>query len=421
MSLSDSIKSAGQVIIQTCELKAASGEAIDLRSYIESITIYEDIFAPFISGKVLLRDTLDLPNIIGRSGRELLTLCIITPSLEERKINSIFVIYKMSDRSNIAHRTQVYNLHFASPEILINADTNVSKFYSGSGDSIVSKIAKTSFGASKPVLVDKCANSIQYVSNFWSPTKNFNFIAEHSVGPKQTPTYLFYENRDGFNFKEIAGLSDAKTPILQTFTDTDFVAEVEDTGLNKGKVTRNPDIEFNKILTIRIDKTFDYLDDYSNGAIKTKLYSNDVITKKIRATTFDMSKSKTSLNENQIYSSELVSSVNPMIMVKDRGYGTFGLTESSNYKILQQRISYMRLLRASVIEIDVYGRTDYTVGRRVQVQMNKLRDISKDESSKDLIDKLYSGDYIITALSHQILKGEHRCTLELCKESTMSL
>ena len=74
-----------------------------------------------------------------------------------------------------------------------------------------------------------------------------------------------------------------------------------------------------------------------------------------------------------------------------------------------------------MIEIDVYGRTDYTVGKKVKVQMNQLRDLSKDEDSKDLLDKLYSGTYIITAMSHQITKGEHRCTLELCKESTLSL
>ena len=79
----------------------------------------------------------------------------------------------------------------------------------------------------------------------------------------------------------------------------------------------------------------------------------------------------------------------------------------------------MRLLRASVIEIDVMGRTDYTVGRKVRVEINQLRDIAKEENDQEVLDKLYSGVYIITSLSHQITKGDHRCTLELCKESTM--
>lgn len=416
----DAIKAAGQIIFEECELLRANGEAIDLRSYIESIIIYEDMFAPFISGKILLRDTLDIPNLLGRSGRELIKLTLTTPSLLDHKIDALFVVYKMTDRSNVAHRTQLYNLWFASPELMIDIDSNISKYFSGSGDQVVQKILKENFG-DKKLNVDKCQNSIKYVSNFWSPAKNMAYIAEHSVGPKNTPTYLFYENRDGFNFKEIAGFADEKIEPAHTFTDTDFITDVVKEGLKKGSVIRNPDLEFSKILTIRIDKTFDYFDDYNNGAIKTKMYSNDVITKKIRATTFDASKSKTQLNENSFYSEDLIKNISPKILVKDRGYGTFGLSESSNYKILQQRISYMRMLRSSIIEIDVFGRTDYTVGKKVKVEMNQLRDQIKSDDEKELLDKLYSGNYIITAVSHQITKGEHRCTMELCKESTLAL
>jgi hypothetical protein len=421
VNIKESLRVAGQVVIDRCEMRKPNGEAFDLRDYIESITIFEDIFAPFISGKLMLRDTLDLPNIMGRGGNNLLHLTILTPSLDEFRINSYFVIYKMSDRANITHRTQVYNLWFASPEILIDVDSNISRQYSGTGDTIIAKIIEETFGDSRKLNVDKCANSLKYVSNFWSPTKNFAYIAEHSIGPRNSPTCLFFENRDGFNFKEISGLADKKIPFLQTFTGTDVVAEVQEEGVKMGNVTRNLDTEFSKILTIRVDKTFDYIDDYMNGAVKTRLYSNDVITKKIRANSFDMTQTRTELNDNQIYSPELVQSISPTIMVKDRGYGTFGLSESSNYQILQKRISYMRLLRSSIIEIDVYGRTDYTVGKKVLVKMNQLRDLSKDEDNKDILDKLYSGTYIITAMSHQITKGEHRCTLELCKESTLSL
>jgi hypothetical protein len=419
--IKDALRVAGQVIIDKCEMIKLNGEIFDLRDYIESIMIFEDLFAPFISGKVMLRDTLDLPNVMGRGGSNLLHLTIMNPSMEGVQINAYFVIYKMTDRSNITHRTQVYNLWFSSPEIMIDVDANISKTYSGTGDEIISKIIKSTFGDSRPLNVDKCTNTLNYVSNFWSPTKNFTYISEHSLGPQKTPTMLFYENRDGFNFKEISNLASSKIPILQTFTGTDVIAEVQEEGIKMGNVTRNLDIEFSKILTIRIDKTFDFIDDYINGAIKTKLYSNDVITKKIRASVFDMSRQKSRLNDNLLYKPELVDGISPTIMVKDRGYGSFGLSESSNYQSLQQRISYMRLLRSSIIEIDVYGRTDYTVGRKVKVQLSQLRDLSKDESTSDTEDKLYSGVYIITALSHQITKGDHRCTLELCKESTLLL
>jgi hypothetical protein len=414
------IRTAGQVIIDKCEIIRDTGDLIDLQAMVESIVIYEDIFAPYITGKLMIRDTQDIPTRLGRSGADMLHLVITTPSLEEKRINSLFVIYKMSDRADITHRSQLYSLWFCPPEMLIDCQTHLSSAFSGSGNDIIESTLVKYYGKSRPFNFDKTSNSIKYISNFWSITKNFAYIAEHSLGPLKTPTYLFYENRDGFNFKEIAGLASKDIPIFHVFTSTDLVANVETEGIGKGNVTNNLEAEFSKILTNRVDKTFDFLDDYLNGAVKTKLYSNDVITKRIRTSMFMLSDSGVpTLNESPIYNSELIDVTTPMIMVKDRGYGTFGPVESSNYKFIQHRIAYMRSLRSSVIEIDVFGRTDFTVGKKVMVESNLLRELLQQDSYKDKLDKLYSGVYIITALSHQITKMEHKCTIELCKESTL--
>ncbi len=419
MDNTSNIRAAGQVIIQRCELIRTNGEVLDLHNLLESIILYEDIFAPYITGKIMFRDTLDIPTSIGRSGSNMLRLSVLTPSLDERKINSLFVIYKMSDRADITHRSQVYSLWFCSPEMMIDTQTHLSKAFSGTGDEIIRSLLTKNFGDSRPVNLDAATNSLKYISNFWSISKNFAYIAEHSLGPLKTPTYLFYENRDGFNFKELAGLAASTVPVFHTFTSTDLVATVQSEGASKGNVTRDITAEFSKILTMRVDKTYDFLDDYLNGAIKSKMYSNDVITKKIRTTIYDTTKNNVpTLNENSIYAQDLVDAVNPIVMVKDRGYGTFGPMESSNYKFVQKRIGYMRALRSSVIEIDVFGRTDFTVGKKVLVEANLLRELNINDSYKDKLDKLYSGIYIITALSHQITKMEHKCTIELCKEST---
>ncbi len=416
------IKIAGQVLIEKCEIIRDNGEILDLQVMVESIILYEDIFAPYITGKLMIRDTQDIPTRLGRAGSDILHLTIITPSLEEKRINSLFAIYKMSDRSDITHRSQVYNLWFCAPEMLIDSQTHISRAFSGTGSEIIESTLVKYYGKSRPFNYDKSSNSIKYISNFWSISKNFAYIAEHSLGPLKTPTYLFFENRDGFNFKELSGLSNKDIPVFHTFTSTDLVANVQSEGAGKGDVSRNLESEFSKILTTRVDKTFDFLDDYLNGAVKTKLYSNDVITKRIKSTTFDMRKSKApTLNNNSVYRSDIIEITNPLIMVKDRGYGTFGPMESSNHEFIQHRIAYMRSLRSSVIEIDVFGRTDFTVGKKVSVESNLLRELTKQDSYKDKLDKLYSGVYIITALSHQITKQEHKCTIELCKESTLLL
>jgi hypothetical protein len=68
------------------------------------------------------------------------------------------------------------------------------------------------------------------------------------------------------------------------------------------------------------------------------------------------------------------------------------------------------------VEIEVFGRTDYTVGRKVYLDTNKMMPISHKDS--DINDKLLSGYYLISAINHAFTSDKHICTLELIKDST---
>jgi hypothetical protein len=77
----------------------------------------------------------------------------------------------------------------------------------------------------------------------------------------------------------------------------------------------------------------------------------------------------------------------------------------------------MKLAEANKLNITVPGRTDYTVGQKVNVTLNRTEPISiKDD---DVTDKLLSGNYLIAAINHYIDKEKHECYMELIKESSM--
>jgi hypothetical protein len=74
--------------------------------------------------------------------------------------------------------------------------------------------------------------------------------------------------------------------------------------------------------------------------------------------------------------------------------------------------------------MEVFGRTDYTVGQKVYVEVPKPTVItSKDQANTDkntgFIDTAYSGNYLITAINHIINREKHTCVIELSKESMM--
>jgi hypothetical protein len=245
-------------------------------------------------------------------------------------------------------------------------------------------------------------------------------VAEHTVGKDKTPSCLFYENRDGFNFREVTSFVDDQN-FMQKFDQSDYVADVKSGGVySAGDITRDVLKSYTKVLAVRVDTSFDFFKDYLDGTLTSRLYSADPVTKKIRWVNFDIVKDKVStMNKSRLYTDDSIQTLNPVIMSMNRGYGTFGMNEPSNYSIIQKRNSSIRLFQASKIEIDVSGRTDYTVGRKVFVSFDQMREIVKEESNASILDRLNSGNFIVTAVAHHITREKHECTLELCKESSM--
>ena len=66
------------------------------------------------------------------------------------------------------------------------------------------------------------------------------------------------------------------------------------------------------------------------------------------------------------------------------------------------------------IQVTVMGRTDYTVGMIVELDLNKMQPIQKNEDAKD---NIFSGRYIVSAINHYINRDKHECSMELIKDS----
>lgn len=417
----EKLNQPGKVIFSECEI-IRNNSGLNIIPQVDEIIIYEDLYSPYISGVVKVRDTLDLPNAFGKFALDVLKLKIYTPEIgAESYIDQFFVIYKISEKTAVKDRTQTYLLHFVSIEMVEDISLNLSKKLSGSGSDILTTLFGTYFKTKKKLNFDKASNNISYVSNFWSGSKNISYVLDQSIGPNNSPTFVFYENRDGFNFKTIESLISSDNKVFQKFNSTNYSGTTGEAGtVNASHVVRDLGIEYSNINGIRIDTSFDIFKDYLDGSLISKLYSNDPITKQIRWGTFSRSTLTARMNRESFYSDDTLSLFRPIVGKIDRGYGTFGINEFSNYANVQRRNAVVRMLQASKIEIDVYGRTDYTVGIKVDVNLNRLKLIEQSDSASDVIDKHFSGNYIITAISHQITRdGGHKCTLELSKESTI--
>lgn len=420
---SDFLYQAGEYNLeQACILFQGTDDAVDVASHVEQINIYEDIYSPFISGQITLRDTLDLPNIFGRSGKDVLLLKIRTnglPDIPKNVIFGSFHIYKMSERSLAGDRMQLYTYHFMSLEFMTDMNTHVSKAFKGTGDTIFKDIANKYYTKDQSqirnFITDASAQNIKFIQNFWTPSKCIQYAAQHSVSSNANYPFVFFENRDGFCFKDLYHLY--QQDVMQVFVESDFSANVSNNKLDAGYTKRDPERDFQVVHETRTDVVFDYLVDKTAGAIRQKLTTYDILKKEFLITDYKM-RNAGKLNSNPLYAGSVVETTEPARMYMVKNYDNVDFGNSTNSEYIQTRISDLRLLNSAKIEIDVFGRTDYTVGKTIYYDANVKAQILKDTPADEYEDKLYSGRYLITAINHRFDRSRHLATIELSKESS---
>jgi hypothetical protein len=151
------------------------------------------------------------------------------------------------------------------------------------------------------------------------------------------------------------------------------------------------------------------------------MISYDITTKKYVAKNFDMTtdfKKQVHLNPYPLVSGKNIRRSNALLINYTKYYNNFNnYTDVTNAKTLQKRMSLLQQAEANKIQIVVAGRTDYTVGSKVNVKLNKFLPIQSGDSDDEVLDKIFSGNYIVSSINHAIDRDMHECHMELIKDS----
>lgn len=415
---SDQLKTAGQINIIKSEIySVATKRTLDIRNQVLAYNIYESIYEPFITGDIIVKDAMDLINYFPIVGEEILTLTLATPGFNQPKtyIDNKFLIYKISDRENDADRSVIYRIHFISIEALLDLNNKISQAFSGKISDIAETILKDKLRVEDKTRynVEPTINNTKYVSNFWSPVKNLNYLAEHAFNTNGSPTFLFFENRNGLNFISLETLY--KTDIVQKFFEDNYSREVNADGTSVRDITH----EYQRIIELSVPNVFDYVDRLQSGAFSSILITHNLTNKNVDYKPFDFLddyERETRLNKYPLISKTLIHDYPSVIKTMSKMYTVHDNNgDITNSKIFQRRQSLMRLAESCVIEITVLGRTDYTVGQKINVNLNKNMPIDKEDD--DVTDYMFSGNYIIASMKHMINREDHEIKMELIKDS----
>lgn len=417
MQIAETIRFAGDINIDYIILGNSKGFGQNISNQVFNISIFEDLFAPFITGKITVSDSLDLTNIFPMVGDEFLDLSVRTPTynLAGKIIQGRYYVYKMSEREQLNPGTYVYVLHFISVEAVVDVNKKMSRSFSGKVSDIAKTLITTSVGlnSQKDLNLDETLNGTKFTSNYWNPVKCINYATTNAQSFAGTPDYLFFENRIGFNFLSMETLY--SQDVYQNFVADNYVRDSSPTGgsfVNIGE-------SYRRVTDFSIGNGFDYINNIRSGMYGNKTISWDFVTKKYVSKNYntleDFNNSK-HLGVFPIIAKNSISTSNGMILNVTKDNANFnGYDDVTNTKTMGRRLALFSSLDVYKITIEVRGRTDYSVGQKVGLRLYKTTQITAEND--DNIDKLYSGNYIIAAIHHKITRDSHACSLELIKES----
>ena len=413
----NTLRFAGDVTFEKIELRSLNGQFANIINQVIGIEIYEDLFAPFITMSIVLQESVDYLNLFPFVGEEYIDVKILTPSTE-KPIEGKFYIYKITDRMMSKDREAVYTIKAISEEYLTDANRKISKSFAGNISESAYNISQTDgLNSKKKVIVEKTANNTAFTASYWSPVKCLNYLAATALSQSKSPSYLFFENRDGFNFRSIDEM--LKDTTYHKFVNDNYSRKTDGESLTS---TRDPQEDYKRIIEINIPVLTDYMQEIQTGRLKSRLVTHDITTKQYSVKDYsvkrDTENPTTLLNPYPGYSKYATSNSISTMVVMPKYFGNFTkYGDVTNAGTIQKRMSFFQNLSKFKVTIQVLGRTDYTVGQIVELDIPRVTQIVKEEDARDPI---LSGRYMIAAISHIMNKENHTCNIELIKNSVLA-
>ena len=416
-TVSKSIQKAGDVFIDEVLIVSATGLATTITPQVVGISLYEDIFAPFISGQLIVRDSQDLINHFPLIGEERLQLKFSTPELPTEAIyEGTYYIYKADNKVQMAEREVAYVLHFISEEAITDLNKKVSRAYRGKVSEIVTEILTGSDGlaTTKKINIEESKNDTMFISNWWSPLKNIQYATESAYNMDDSPSYIFFENKYGLNWVTLSSLYREGEPAQHKFIYDNYRAEISPSGGSR----RSLEEDYKRIIDFDQPVIFDYIHRLKSGVYGSEIIYYDIMTQQyVHKGHVSSWEGNSHLNDNPMWTPNVAARPRAKMFVGNQYYNNFDGFDgrTAGTKTIQERTALLAQAESYKCTITVFGRTDYSAGQKVYLEIPKNTQIKSKDG--DWLDGITSGNYLISSIHHSINRKEYKCVMELIKDS----
>lgn len=386
---------------------------------------FEDILSPCVTAIAQLINSSSLFNILPIRGGEKVTISVDT-AFGEFVLDDLYV-YKVSNL-DAQHSNEMFTLNLVSREGLTNETSRCETIYRGNLQTTVTKILKDDLKTKKykSENIEGTSNDYSFIGNNRKPFHVLTWLGPKAVPAngqnsgtsgeeaKGTAGFLFYENKDGFNFRSIDSLV-SSTKIQTNSADKENIPYYLFTQVIEENQTKT---NFN-ILNYNYEKNIDLMKALRVGMYVNKtyfydLYSNtlDIYKYKVK----DQVKSKLGGAESIAVSDEFGDSISRiMVRTSDRGaLKTDGSVSDKLRSGADMAMSYSRynLLFTQALNMVVPCNVNLKVGGIIHAEFPRI-----DRSTNMTSDEEQSGYYLVKELRHHFEGGQMVTSLRLIRDS----
>jgi hypothetical protein len=401
---------------------------IDLTNSIVFCDYFEDILSPCVMMTIQVAATYSIYNGLPIRGGEKVELDIETYSGNFKLIGDYAMyVYKVS--SIVADGTKEYfTLHLCSREGLTNETARVQKKYEKKPinehvEAILKDVLKTKKYKSKNI--EKTSNSYSFIGTLKKPFHILTWL-----GPKGVPStsssgnsgktakgvagFVFYETKDGFNFRSIDSLV-SSIESQNASTSKEAIPQYKyDPGITQSNDVAN---NFN-IINYNFEKNTDLMKSLRVGMYANITYFYDLYKNKIDGITYSInSEIKSKLGGSKIPYPKDFGNRPSRILFRSSDVGMLdaeGTTEDSGRDNTDMAKSFSRynLLFTQALNMIVPMNINLKAGTIIYAQFAKV-----DASQSGEVDSEQSGNYLIKEVRHHFEGGQMISSLKLIRDS----
>lgn len=293
--------------------------SIDITPTVAEFHMKESMFFPSMEIQLSVLETTGvILSELPATGQELIILELY--SNFGYRTRHLFRLTKVETPVSLQEKSYAVIIYGISPELEININTKVYDFYKGkTGSQIVSSIYNKHLKSSltnKKIIAESSSNLLTYTAAGHTPLELIQMVAADSQSQQypESSAFLFFENKNGFNFKSLNSIL-LQRPVTELF--------YADPGTQVGPDGRN------YIAGITWHNNVDALKGLSNGFYNNTVSAIDVITKTFNTYSFNYAKDFSKLTH-------ISGGGKPLVRAKSFGGGALGdsLAGASHYRMI---------------------------------------------------------------------------------------